>query len=99
MAAFTTEQEILGEARRRVRARRGFYVHLAVYLAVNLLLLVVWASSGAGHPWFAWPALGWGIGLGFHFLGAFRLAGGWEQAAVAREAERLRLERDGPAGG
>lgn len=33
---------------RRVKAKRGFWVHVVVYLAVNVLLVVIWASSGGG---------------------------------------------------
>ncbi len=36
---------------------------LAIYAAVNLLLIVVWAISGAGYFWPLWPLLGWGLGL------------------------------------
>jgi hypothetical protein len=93
MAERTSEEEIYREARRRVRAKKGFFVHLAVYLAVNALLVVVWATSPARHPWFLWPALGWGIGLAFHALSAFRLQTGWERAQVEKEAERFRQEQ------
>jgi len=36
---------------------------VAAYLAVNLLLIVIWAATGAGYFWPIWPLLGWGIGL------------------------------------
>lgn len=41
----------------------GFRIHLIVYVAVNLLLIVidVWASPD--NLWFFWPLLGWGLGL------------------------------------
>ena len=35
----------------------------AAYLAVNLVLIVIWAATGAGYFWPLWPLLGWGIGL------------------------------------
>ena len=46
--------------RRRAHARRP---ELAAYLAVNLVLIVIWAATGAGYFWPLWPLLGWGIGL------------------------------------
>lgn len=56
------------------RARAGFRAHLNVYLAVNLLLVAIWAATAftgdaedGRHPWFLYPALGWGIGLYFHW--------------------------------
>jgi len=41
---------------------------VAVYAAVNCLLIVVWAISGAGYFWPLWPLLGWGLGLARHRL-------------------------------
>ena len=41
---------------------------LAIYAAVNLLLIVVWAISGAGYFWPIWPLLGWGLGLAKHHV-------------------------------
>ncbi|MBN9389884.1 MAG: 2TM domain-containing protein [Chloroflexi bacterium] len=65
------------QAERRVRAKLGFYWHLASYVLVNGLLIAIYLltgpliSGGAVYPWFIWPMFGWGIGLLFHFLGTF----------------------------
>ncbi len=48
--------------------RLGFRVHLAVFVAVQLLLVAVWALTGADHPWFLYPLLGWGVGLAAHYV-------------------------------
>jgi hypothetical protein len=45
--------------RRSVRRRPDF----PAFVAVNLLLIVIWAATGAGYFWPIWPLLGWGIGL------------------------------------
>jgi len=88
-----TEEEIITEARRRVRARRGFYSHLATYLIVNTFLVLIWAfASGAGYPWFLWVMGGWGIGLLWNFLAVFVFSKGSEWAAVEREAEKIKRE-------
>ena len=50
----------------RVKARRDFKTHVAVYVIVNLFLVGIWALSGQGYFWPIWPILGWGIGLLFH---------------------------------
>jgi hypothetical protein len=50
----------------RIRAKRSFWVHLAVYLAVNTLLVFIWAAGSGGHFWPVWPMLGWGIGVVAH---------------------------------
>ena len=44
-------------------ARIGFVVHAAVYVLVIIGLWIVWALTGAGHPWPVWPMLGWGLHL------------------------------------
>ena len=38
------------QAVRRIRAKRDFRGHAMVYVAVNLLLVVVWAMTGAFYP-------------------------------------------------
>ena len=58
--------------RRRVSRKRrsglatSVRIHLRIYLVVNLMLIGIWAASGAGYFWPIWPILGWGIGLGCH---------------------------------
>ena len=47
-------------ARRRPAWRQ---TELGAFLAVNLVLIVIWAATGAGYFWPIWPLLGWGIGL------------------------------------
>jgi hypothetical protein len=37
--------------------------HERTYVAVMLLLIAIWALTGAGYFWPIWPMLGWGIGV------------------------------------
>ena len=62
-------QEVYEKAKRRVEAKIGFYIHLAVYVGVNLLLLIINLTTSPRHLWFQWPLMGWGIGLLFHGIG------------------------------
>ena len=48
---------------KRLKAKRGFWDHVAVYTIVNILLVIVWAFSGRGYFWPIWIIAGWGIGL------------------------------------
>ena len=48
---------------KRLKNRRDFRSHVVIYLAVNTMLVVIWAVSGAGFFWPIWPILGWGVGL------------------------------------
>ncbi|TPV96307.1 MAG: 2TM domain-containing protein [Myxococcales bacterium FL481] len=70
-----SEQSSYERAKVKVQARLGFYTHLAVYLAVNTLLIVINLSSDVQELWFKWPLLGWGIGVVFHALGVFYFVG------------------------
>ena len=53
-------------ALKRVKAKRDFRNHVAVYVVVNLMLVAIWALSGQGYFWPVWPILGWGVGLALH---------------------------------
>ncbi len=39
---------------------------LMPYVGVNLVLVAVWALTGAGYFWPIWPILGWGVGIACH---------------------------------
>lgn len=60
-------------ARRELEGPRlGFRIHLAVYVAVQALLVATWAltsdwGGGMPFPWVIFPILGWGIGLAAHY--------------------------------
>ena len=43
-----------------------FGEHLRVYLAVNALLVAIWAVTGAGYFWPVWPLMGWGLAVVLH---------------------------------
>ena len=43
--------------------RRRDHSHERAYVATMLLLVAVWALTGAGYFWPIWPMLGWGIGV------------------------------------
>jgi hypothetical protein len=93
MSAQMPEEEIYQQARKRVEEKKGFFVHLAVYIVVNILLVIIWAfPAGGGYPWFIWCLGGWGIGILFHFLGVFVFSrpSNWEKREIEKEAERLR---------
>ena len=51
---------------RPVTDRRDFQEHLRAYLMVMVLLVAIWALTGAGYFWPVWPMLGWGIGVASH---------------------------------
>jgi len=93
MSTKLSEEEIYQQAKKRVEEKKGFFTHLAVYIIVNIMLVLIWAfPSGGGYPWFIWPLGGWGIGLLFHFLGVFVFSKrtSWEKREIEKEVEKLR---------
>jgi hypothetical protein len=93
MAGMMSEEEIYEEARKRVKAKREFFSHLAAYVAVNVLLIIIWAVTGAGFPWFLFPLCGWGIGLFFHYMNTFVFTARLDKTAIEKEAEKIRREQ------
>ena len=65
------DREAYNEARRRAGAKLGFYLHLAIYVAINTVLTAINFATTPQHLWFWWPLLGWGIGVLFHGLAVF----------------------------
>jgi hypothetical protein len=57
--------------------RASFKYHLATYAVMNAFFWILWYLNGQKMdaddrwPWPVWPLLGWGIGLAFHFMGAY----------------------------
>jgi len=72
----------------RITDKRDFRNHALVYCAVNALLVVIWAASGAGYFWPIWPIAGWGIALALH---AWRTFGQKpiSEADIVEEMHRL----------
>ena len=49
--------------RRQIAPRVRMTPEVRAYVNVMVLLVVIWALTGAGYFWPVWPALGWGAGL------------------------------------
>lgn len=80
--------------------RASFKNHLIVYVVVNAFLWALWLFTGNQHrgidinnwstrhyPWPIWTTLGWGIGVAFHFAGAYIFP---KANSVEREYEKLK---------
>jgi hypothetical protein len=84
-------------ARRQVQRLRGFYAHLAVYLAVNAGLLVINLFTAPERLWVMGPLAGWGIGVVIHGAAVFlrgRFFGNeWEDRKVRELLQRQQQSR------
>ncbi|VTU32168.1 2TM domain-containing protein [Variovorax sp. PBL-E5] len=89
----TTNDDIGRLARRRAKAKLGWFSHAAVYLVVNLMLVAF--SVASGRSWAIYPALGWGLGLLLHGISvwAFAPGGGMLERMVERERAALARAR------
>jgi hypothetical protein len=73
---WAVEERLRNQAIRNLKRRAAFRVHLLVYVLVNLLLMGIWLVGAiVSHewaPWFLFPMLGWGIGLGIQAWTTYR---------------------------
>ena len=86
------EERKYQEAKRRVRAIRGFYVHLVVYVLVNTFLFLLDITMSPDVLWFYWPLIGWGIALAMHAASVFGfgpwLGSNWEEKKIEEYMDR-----------
>jgi len=80
------QDEQYQEAKRRVEAKKGFYIHAFFFVFLNVILLAV---VGWG---FLWATVFWGLGLALHgfsvFFSASDWVSRWEHRAVQKELDR-----------
>lgn len=76
----------------QVRAIKGFYSHLSMYVLVMVLLFIINYMSNPANLWVVWPALGWGIGIINHALNAFEVFSffgpEWERRQIEKRLGR-----------
>jgi hypothetical protein len=85
-----SEEQIYEEASKKVRDRKRFYGGLATYLIVNAVLIVIWALTGQGYPWFLWPLGTWGVFVLGDYLRIFVFGKGSDQQAIEKEVEKMK---------
>ena len=88
------------KAKKRVKEVKDFYIHLTVYITINLILIII--NLGIFQSGFTdikipkWPIfttpLFWGIGLFFHglhvFKGSFSFFKDWENRKIKEFMEK-----------
>jgi len=97
-------EERRNQAKKRVEEIKGFYIHLSVYIVVNLFIVlsIVYNQYADGEPLLGWPMLitplFWGIGLGIHAANVFGfgmvLGKNWEERMIRKYMEEDRKEAE-----
>jgi hypothetical protein len=83
------QSEAYQQARRKVRAMKGFYIHAFFFILIHSALFVVNFLATPKYLWAVFPLLGWGIGLCAHGFTVFGILGLWEPEWEERQIKRL----------
>ncbi|CAM3864659.1 histidine kinase [Bacillus cereus] len=85
------QDEVYLRAKKRVENLQAFYIHLTVYILVNLMLFIINISSDSSKLWFVYPLAGWGIGIVIHGLTTFPVGifgKEWEERKIKEYMEK-----------
>ena len=87
-----TEAMLYRRAKKQAKEIKSFYSNLMCYCIVIPTLVFINLMYTPEHIWFIYSALGWGIGLAFHGMAAFKyspfLGKDWEQRKVKELIEK-----------
>ncbi len=83
-----TEQKVI----EHVQDIKGFYTHLAIYVCVLFIFLIINLIDSPAEFWVYLPAMGWGIGILIHGLSVFEvfslLGPDWERKQIDKRLGR-----------
>lgn len=85
-----TDYEKAEAALRIEQGRASFYIHAAIYVLVNILLIVINLVLVPQFLWFFFPLIGWGIGLTMHYLFAVQFVRSETESWQARVEYRAK---------
>lgn len=94
------EDPILRKAQKRVKAKKGFYTHLASFVSVGIFFLLLNLFTYEGELWFFFPLLPWMVGVLIHYFTTFGFPGteimtdGWEERQLEKEVREI-LQKEG----
>ena len=86
-------------AKKRVEEMKGLYMHVGMFVIINLALFAINMITNPDSLWFYWPLLGWGVGVVIHvfaFVAEGRVLGPeWEERKVRElmESEDVALKK------
>jgi len=91
--AATKADIIEQDAKAHVKELKEFYTHLAIFLVVNIVLVVINLLTSPGYFWAIWPIMGWSIGILAHAVQLFGIFGIGGHAWEERKVKELVLQR------
>lgn len=50
-------------------SKKGFRIHLIVFLLATPAIWLIWYLSEQAYPWPLWSTPAWAVGVLFHYLG------------------------------
>jgi len=81
-------QEAFERATMRAEAKIGFYKSLAIYVIVNVALVIVNLIITPEHYWFYWTTIFWGIGLALYGRKVFFKTSALRDRMIQKEMKR-----------
>lgn len=100
MNKYDDEEALYLAAKKQVKKKKGFYGHLASFLAVGFFFLTMNLLTSPHETWWPFPLLPWSIGLIMHYLSVFgfpftgALSEEWEIRETSKEMRRLSGDTD-----
>lgn len=92
MEDFNNKDMLYERAKKRVKRIKGFYIHVLVYVLVNVMILVLKYLKHGKIEFHDWGIGLWGIGLIIHglsvFLPNFILGSNWEERKIREIMEK-----------
>ncbi len=89
----STEDALRKRAIRSIRAKRAFQLHLSIYIAISILLVIIdWFTRPINTlTWAHFPILGWGLGVFINWYGVYRIAArSITESEIAEEMQKLK---------
>ena len=84
----SVEKLSYAEAKKIVKAKKSFYIHLSYYLFFSVFFFIINYLTSPEVWWFYWPIIGWGIGIFSHGMNVFGFFG-WNSDWEEKEIENL----------
>jgi hypothetical protein len=94
------DQKLYKNAKLKAESKIRFYIHFAVFLGVNLILVIINLKTGTDRLWFLYPFVGWGIAVFLHglkVLGVFDFSAAKKQLIekeLAKEKYKKQMEEN-----